>query len=78
MADITTLTNQIAIDESAVTLAQTALDSAQATLTADKAELAAATFVNQIEALETNPELLQTIQTALTADGSKISIVIAP
>jgi uncharacterized protein (DUF2126 family) len=78
MPDITLLTEKVATDKDAVAAATTTLDAAQTTLTADQAELDAAIFVNQIEALETNPALLATVEAALTADASKVSIVIAP
>lgn len=78
MADITALTAKVQADKDAVSAAQSALDAANSALDADQKELDAATFVNQIEALETNPDLLATIEAALAADGSKVAITVAP
>ena len=78
MPDITALTAKVQNDKDGVTAAQTALDAANAQLKADQAELDSANFVNQIEALAADANLLSTIEAALAADGSKITISVAP
>lgn len=76
--DTTVLTQTVADDQNAVTSAQSALDAANAKLKADTAELANATFINQIEALENDADLLAIVQAALTADNSKVSVSVTP
>lgn len=78
MPDITSLTAKVQADKDAVASAQTALDAANTTLAADQKELDAANFINQIETLGNDPALLATVEAALAADGSKVSIVVAP
>lgn len=78
MPDITSLTAKVQADKDAVASAQKALDAANATLAADQKELDAANFINQIEALGTDPSELAVVQAALQADGSNVSISVAP
>lgn len=78
MPDITILTAKVATDKDAVAAVTSALDAAQETLTADQAELDNAIFINKIESLETDPALLATVEAALAADASKVTIVVTP
>jgi hypothetical protein len=78
MPDITALTAQVAQDETDAQNAQAAADAANAKLATDKETLNNATFINGIEALEHDPALLADVQSALAADGSKVTITVAP
>lgn len=74
--DTTVLQEKIASLTTAVSNDQTVLDSDQAALKQAQDELAEADLINTIETL--TDDQVTAANAGLTADGSKISLVVAP